>query len=129
MLTAGGGSAPNSVSAGARVVNGRGDVLVEYAPLDANVTERAGRFIERYEAMYPEHRKGARYIVKPHRDYEAAVGLCRTWEDDERLDRIAAVFLTTDHKFAEEGSRTIPQFAALASWCDGKLAEWEAKQR
>ena len=43
-----------------------------------------------------------------------------------RLEQLAVIFLTTDHKFAEEGSRTIPQFLALASWCDGKLAEWEA---
>jgi hypothetical protein len=78
--------------------------------------------------MYPQHRKGARYIVRDHRDYPVAVSLCKTWADDARLDKLAAIFLTTDHKFAEEGSRTIPQFAALASWCDGKLAEWEAKQ-
>lgn len=95
--------------------------------LDAAVTERAGRFIERYEAAYTTHRKGARYLVKPHRDYEAAVGLCRTWPDD-RLDKLAAIFLTTDHEWAERGSRTIPQFSALASWCDSKLTEWEQKQ-
>ncbi len=94
--------------------------------LDESLTERAGRFIERYEDLYQQHRKGARYLVKPHRDYEAAVGLCRTWESDERLDKIAAIFLTTDHQFAESGSRTIPQFAALASWADSRLTEWEA---
>jgi hypothetical protein len=94
---------------------------------DPTITERAGRFIERYEALYEKHRK-ARYLVRPQRDYHAAVELCRTWADDTRLDKIAAIFLTTDHKFAEEGSRTIPQFAALASWADSKLAEWEAKQ-
>lgn len=95
---------------------------------DAVVTERAGRFIERYEELYPKHRHGARYAVKPHRDYEAAVSLCRTWADDARLDKIATIFLTTDHQFAESGSRTIPQFLALASWCDSKLAEWEQKR-
>jgi hypothetical protein len=41
------------------------------------------------------------------------------------LDRIAVVFLTCEHKFADEGSRTIPQFLALASWCDDRLAQWE----
>lgn len=92
---------------------------------DEAVTERAGRFIERYEALYQQHRNGARYLVKPHRDYESSVGLCRTWTDDERLDKLAAIFLTTNHDFAEKGSRTIPQFAALASWCDSKLTEWE----
>lgn len=95
--------------------------------LDGAVTERAGRFIERYEALYPQHRKGARYAVKPARDYAAAVTLCTTWPDD-RLDKLAVIFLTTDHKFAEEGSRTIPQFLALASWADGKLSEHEARK-
>lgn len=96
--------------------------------LDPVITERAGRFLERYQALYQHHRHGARYALKPTRDYAAAVTLCQTWTDDERLERIAVIFLTTDHKFAEEGSRTVPQFLALASWCDGKLAEWEKEQ-
>ncbi len=92
------------------------------------ITERAARFIERYEDLYPKHRHGARYSVRPTRDYAAAVTLCTTWKDDARLDKLAICFLTTDHKFAAEGSRTIPQFLALASWADGELAEWEKKQ-
>ncbi len=95
---------------------------------DPAITERAGRFIERYEDLYPKHRNGARYSVRPTRDYAAAVTLCTTWKDDARLDKLAICFLTTDHKFAAEGSRTIPQFLALASWADGELAEWEKKQ-
>lgn len=94
---------------------------------DTAITERAGRFIERYESMYQEHRKGARYAVRPVRDYAASVTLCTTWRDDARLDKLAVIFLNSDHKFAEEGSRTIPQFLALASWCDGKLAEHESQ--
>lgn len=94
---------------------------------DSAITERAGRFIERYQSLYQAHRK-ARYLVREHRDYQAAVPLCATWTDDARLDKLAVVFLKTDHDFAENGSRTIPQFAALASWCDSKLAEWEAKR-
>ena len=89
---------------------------------DDVISERAGRFIERYQALYQKHRKGAHYLVRPHLDYPKAKELCATW-DDERLDKLATVFLLTDHKFAEEGSRTIGQFAALASWCDGRLAE------
>lgn len=95
---------------------------------DAEITERAGRFIERYQALYPTHRHGARYAVKPARDYDAAVTLCRTWADDDRLDKLAVCFLTTDHKFAAEGSRTISQFLALASWVDGELSAWERSQ-
>ncbi len=95
---------------------------------DSKVTERAGRFIDRYQELYPLHRHGARYAVKPARDYSAAVTLCETWTDDARLEKLAICFLTTDHKFAAEGSRTIPQFLALASWADGELSEWEQKQ-
>ncbi len=94
---------------------------------DETITERAGRFIERYADLYPKHRKGARYAVRETRDYQAAVKLCATWPD-ERLDKLAVIFLTTDHEFAEGGSRTIPQFLALASWCDGRLAEHEHKR-
>lgn len=96
---------------------------------DTEITQRAGKFLERYQDFYPAHRHGARYALKPARDYAAAVTLCQTWDDDGRLDKLAILFLKTDHKFAEEGSRTVPQFLALASWCDGQLASWEAKQR
>jgi hypothetical protein len=95
---------------------------------DPGITKRAGRFCERYQELYPAHRSGARYAMKPTRDYAAAVTLCTTWQDDARLEKLAICFLTTDHRFAAEGSRTIPQFLALASWCDGELAEWEKKQ-
>jgi len=95
---------------------------------NASVTERAGRFCERYADFYEKHRNGAKYRQNPMKDYQSAVSLCGTWTDDERLDKLAIVFLTTDHQFAESGSRTITQFAALASWCDGKLAEWEARR-
>jgi len=88
------------------------------------VTERAARFVDRYVVLYPEYRQGARYATKPARDYAAAVTLCETWVSDEYLDKLAIIFLKSNHKFAEEGSRTIPQFLALASWCDGKLREW-----
>ena len=129
-VTAASGDASQPTSQHAYVPNGMG---VSTTPLDrrkddpfvdADVTERAGRFIERYGDLYEKHRN-ARYFVRPQRDYQTAVELCRTWTDDARLDKIAAIFLTTDHKWASEGSRTIPQFAALASWCDGQLAEWE----
>lgn len=88
------------------------------------IAERAGRFIERYERLYVKHRHGARYVVKPHRDFEAACDLCQTWPD-ERLDLLAAIFLESNHTFAESGSRTVSQFRALASWCDGELAKHE----
>ncbi len=95
--------------------------------LNHTTTDRAGRFLDRYQELYPKHRNGARYALKPTRDYAAAVTLCATWPD-ERLDKLAVIFLTTNHDWAEQGSRTVPQFLGLASWCDGKLAAHEASK-
>lgn len=92
---------------------------------DEALTMRAGDFIRRYQALYPEHRWGALYTGNQFRDYDAAVTLCRTYTDDARLDRLATCFLTTEHSFAAEGSRTIPQFRALVGWLDGELSKWE----
>lgn len=91
--------------------------------LPDDLAMRAGHFCtEVYPALYAKHRKGARYVSRPQMDFSEAVQLCRTW-DDERLAKIATVFLTTDHEFAEKGSRTMAQFRSLASWCDGRLRE------
>lgn len=87
--------------------------------------ERAGRFCERYGELYAQHRRGARYLPRPALDFQKACDLCAVW-DDARLERLATVFLKTDHDFAASGSRTIGQFAALASWCDDRLREVEA---
>ena len=88
-----------------------------------SVEMRAGRFCqETYPSLYEKHRKGARYVSKPHLDFQEALELCRVW-DDARLEQVATVFLTTDHEFAEKGSRTMAQFRAMASWCDSKLVE------
>ena len=93
------------------------------ASLTDDLRSRAAAFMARYAALYPRHRKGARYTGRPQKDYPAAVTLCQTWIDDDHLDRLAVIFLKTDHEFAASGSRTIPQFLALASWADGRLAE------
>lgn len=87
-----------------------------------DMASRAGRFCERYADLYAKHRKGARYLGKPNLDFLEALQLVATW-DDTRLDQIATVFLTTDHEFAEKGSRTMAQFRSLASWCDSRLVE------
>lgn len=98
---------------------------VSLTPAD-EITERAGRFCEHYGDLYLELRHGARYLPRPALDFQKAVDLCQVWPDD-RLDKLARVFLKTDHDFAVSGSRTIGQFAALASWCDDRLREVESK--
>lgn len=98
----------------------------QLAPMPADaVADRAGLFCERYGELYQQHRRGARYLPRPALDFTKAVELCQVW-DSERLERLAEVFLKTDHDFAASGSRTIGQFAALASWCDDRLREVEA---
>lgn len=87
-----------------------------------DVSLRAGQFVSRYAELYERYRNGARYLVRPARDFHAAEALCQVW-DDARLEKIAILFLTTGNQFAQSGSRTIPQLAALASWADGKLRE------
>lgn len=85
--------------------------------------QRAGVFLrETYPTLYEKYRKGARYVGKPHFDFQEALELCRVF-DDARLEKLATVFLTTDHQFAENGSRTMAQFRSMASWCDSKLRE------
>lgn len=95
--------------------------------LDDEIAERAGRFCERYAELYPQHRKGARYLPKPALDWPKACELCAVWDSD-RLERLAIVFLKCEEPFAQSGSRTIGQFAAMASWCDARLAEVETVQ-
>lgn len=93
--------------------------------LDPDLAERAGRFCDRYAELYPLHRRGARYLPKPALDYTKACELCAVW-DNARLERLAVVFLKCEEPFAQSGSRTIGQFAAMASWADDRLREAEA---
>ena len=100
---------------------GRGTLATaEQAALDS----RAATFLQRYETQYPKWRNGATYYcTRRSDDFRTACELVRAWPDDDWLDKMAQLFLRTDHKFAAEGSRTINQFAAIASWCDSTLRE------
>lgn len=94
---------------------------------DPDIGERAAKFLERYPELYREHRHGARFLPKPALDWPTACELVQVWPDD-RLEKLAIVFLKTDHEFASNGSRTIRQFAALASWCDDRLRQVETER-
>jgi hypothetical protein len=90
-------------------------------PTDFKATNgRPGDFIDRYKELHVKHRHGAHYVSHPQKDFPDAALLCDTY-DDERLDKLATVFLTTDHDFAEQGTRTIAKFRSMASWCDERL--------
>lgn len=95
-------------------------------PLDPSddpvLSERAGRFCERYADMHAKYRHGARYMSKPNLDFLEALQIVRVW-DDERLDKLAQAFLTTDDEWVASGTRTMARFRSRASWCDERLRE------
>lgn len=119
------GSAAVSVSLAPPKPNGSGKNGTHInGTAEPELANRAARFCERYGVLYQQHRRGARYLPKPSLDWAKACELCAVWPND-RLEMLATVFLKTDHDFAASGSRTIGQFAALASWCDDRLREVE----
>ncbi len=88
---------------------------------------RAGRLVESYGEWYRVRRHGARHRSRPQLDYQEALTLVRTW-DDARLEKLAAIVLTTDDTFVSETDRSFHIFAIKATWADDRLAQWEAKQ-
>jgi hypothetical protein len=88
--------------------------------------ERAGAFLERYKALHVRLRKGAHYIGKPHLDFQEALQLVAVF-DDPTLDKLAYVWLNTDHDFAQNGTRTIAKFRSMCSWCEEQLIAFEQK--
>src|SRR5207244_7741310 len=85
--------------------------------------ERAARFLERYPAIYARVRHGARYLVRPARDFYYAVQLAAGWEDDQRLDMMAELFLRMSHREANNIPGTPGQFLNMAPECDARLRE------
>lgn len=87
---------------------------------------RAGEFVERYKALHVKLRRGAHYVGNPGKDFEEAKLLVKIY-DDERLDKLAYVWLNTDLDFAQNGTRTLPKFRSQCSWCEEQLIAWEEK--
>lgn len=101
------------------------------SPNDQNleVTDRAARFLEKYGELYSKHRHGARlFRQRPALDWADAQQLCAQW-DDARLLKLAEIFLTTDDEWIAKTDRGFRVFVSRASWCDERLASWEAKRR
>jgi hypothetical protein len=90
---------------------------------------RAGELLNRYAELFYLHRKGARYHNRMHLDFDKALGLVRTWEDDKRLEKLAVIVLTTDDEWISRTDRGFGIFAARASWADDRLSAWEAEQQ
>jgi hypothetical protein len=96
---------------------------------DDVLAARAGRLREElYPAWYAKHRHGARLrLVANSMEWQDALSLVTQW-DDARLEKLAAIVLTTDDPWiATKTDRGFHIFALKASWADSRLAEWEAQ--
>lgn len=91
--------------------------------------KRAGRL---REVLYPEwyalYRHGARLRINANPiEWEEAVTICQTW-DDERIEKLARIVLTTDDDWISGTDRGFKIFALKASWADNRLRAVEASQ-
>jgi hypothetical protein len=93
------------------------------------VADRAGALLEAYRAWFTELRAGARLLLTASPlDWSKACDLCALW-DDPTLEKLARIFLTTDDEWISHTGREFSVFALKASWCDGRLREWEKNQK
>lgn len=100
-----------------------------YPPaLDEALGERAARFLEKYQELYTHHRHGAHTLIKPAIDHQRAMDVCRTWRSD-RLEKMAAIFLTTDDDWISRTDRGFGVFVSRAAWCDDRLTQWEQEHQ
>lgn len=90
---------------------------------------RAGRLRdELYPTWYAKYRNGARLrLVANALEFQDALSLVQTW-DDERLEKLARIVLTTDDDWIARTDRGFKIFATKASWADDRLREVEAKR-
>ena len=100
-----------------------GRLVPPTAAMDAQVADRATRFLERYPGIYERVRHGARYAGRQKRDFPYAVELVVAWPDDSRLDTMAELFLRMDAKEANNIPGTPGQFLHMAPECDARLRE------
>lgn len=92
-------------------------------PPSSALARRAGDFVESYRALHRKYLRGAEYVGPSENfDYLEAVKLCRIYDDD-RLAKLATVWLNMDDDFAMNGTRTLAKFRSRASKCDELLRE------
>lgn len=102
---------------------------IRAADEDPALARRAADFLEHFGELYTKHRRGARWLRRgnPNLEWLDALKLCDQWSDD-RLDKMAVIFLTTDDEWISNTDRGFKVFVSKASWCDDRLAQWEAAQ-
>lgn len=91
--------------------------------------ERAGILLqETYPQLYAKYRHGARLRLTANSvAFNDALSLVEQW-DDARLEKLAALVLTTDDEWISRTDRGFKIFALKASWADDRLAAWEKAQ-
>lgn len=98
-------------------------------PPSDDLAERAGDLLNRYRELYAKHRHGAKLrLLSNSVEFDEACSLVRLW-DDARLDKLAAIVLTTDDPFIANTDRGFKIFTLKASWADERLSAWEAEQK
>lgn len=92
------------------------------APTD-DIATRAGNLVRRYQELFIEKRDGAKYRPRPNLDWMEACELCKVWDDD-RLEKLARIVLTTDDEWIAGTDRGFKIFAMKATWADDRLMVW-----
>lgn len=98
-----------------------------FALVEDDTATRAGWLVNRYGELFIQHRFGARHKARPNLDWQEACELVRLWPD-ARLEKLAALVLTTDEEWIAKTDRSFKIFALKATWADAALSAWEAEQ-
>lgn len=92
------------------------------------IGQRAHRLIENYPRWFSQYRAGATTLGGGPIDFQKACEVCTAW-DDARIEKLAALVLTTDEGFIAGTDRAFRIFAMKASWADDRLRQWERKKQ
>jgi hypothetical protein len=97
----------------------------EEKPAGPSVESRAARLLDQYGVWYANHRHGAKLrLLHNNIEFQEACSLCALWDDD-RLQKLATIVLTSDDDFIAKTDRSFKIFALKASWADDRLRQWE----
>jgi hypothetical protein len=89
---------------------------------EADVSERAGAFFDRWRAIYETHSNGATYaLVAGPKDYRDLLDLVTRYPDDAYLDTIAKTFVKAKIRAWGEDRKSLGWLVRVASEVDREL--------
>jgi hypothetical protein len=91
---------------------------------DEDLGERARELLEHYSVWFTEIRGAKLRLLRNALEFQEACDLCALWDDD-RLEKLAKIVLTTDDGYISGTDRGWKIFARKATWADERLATWE----